>query len=106
MLHEDWRKQVLVAREIGDLLRSSDVSCRQGERCRPPIYRGVGPCGRQVPCHAKISHFILYTPLKAENPPSMGTTTPVTKAEAGLTSQSSVPNRSSGRPRRPDGVWV
>src|SRR5207237_8686427 len=31
-----------------------------------------------------------YTPLKDEKPPSTGTTMPVTKAEAGLTNQSSV----------------
>ena len=46
----------------------------------------------------------VYTPLKAENPPSMGTTTPVTNAEAGDRSQNTVPSRSAGWPNRPMGV--
>jgi hypothetical protein len=36
----------------------------------------------------------------------MGTTTPVTNAEAEVTSQSTVPNRSSGVPKRFIGVWA
>src|SRR3989442_630481 len=52
------------------------------------------------------SLLYVYTPLKDEKPPSTGTTMPVTKAEAGLTSQSSVPTKSSGAPKRPAGVWL
>ena len=45
-----------------------------------------------------------YTPEKTENPPSMGTTAPVTKRLASLSSQSSAPSSSSGSPKRPMGV--
>src|SRR5215203_1507478 len=48
--------------------------------------------------------MMLYTPLKAEKPPSTGTTIPLTKAEAGLQSQIRVPPNSSGFPKRPAGV--
>jgi len=34
-----------------------------------------------------------YTPLKAENPPSIATTTPVMNAEAGITTHNSGPNQ-------------
>jgi len=44
------------------------------------------------------------TPLNAEKPPSMGITTPVTNADAGDSSQSTAPVRSSGWPNRPMGV--
>src|SRR5512140_3144119 len=40
-----------------------------------------------------------HTPEYAENPPSMGTTTPVTNAEAGERSQRNAPTRSSGSPK-------
>ncbi len=39
-----------------------------------------------------------YTPLYAENPPSTGMTTPVTKFDAGDRSHNTVPRRSSGTP--------
>ena len=38
----------------------------------------------------------LQTPLYAENPPSMGTTTPVTNSEAGESSHITAPMRSRG----------
>src|SRR5664280_421828 len=46
----------------------------------------------------------VYTPLKAEKPPSTGITTPVTNSEAGESSQRTQPNRSLVSPRRPIGV--
>jgi hypothetical protein len=46
-----------------------------------------------------------HTPLKAPKPPSTGTTTPLTKSAPGPHSQTRVPTRSSGSPKRPDGVW-
>ncbi len=46
----------------------------------------------------------VYTPLYALNPPSTGMTTPVTKPDAGLQSQSNVLLRSSGLPNLPSGV--
>src|SRR5258706_2806433 len=45
-----------------------------------------------------------YTPLKAENPPSTGITTPVTKAAAGEINHIVAPIRSSGVPKRFIGV--
>lgn len=45
-----------------------------------------------------------HTPLKAEKPPSTGTTTPVTNAEAGESSHIIVPSKSSAVPKRPIGV--
>ncbi len=40
-------------------------------------------------------------------PPSIGTTSPVTNAAASSSSsQSRVPRRSSGRPKRRIGVWL
>ena len=47
----------------------------------------------------------LLDSANAENPPSIGTTIPVTNAEAGDRSQSTAPNRSSGWPKRAMGVW-
>ena len=45
-----------------------------------------------------------YTPPNAEKPPSTGTTTPVTKADAGDNNHSTVPIKSCGSPKRPIGV--
>jgi len=47
---------------------------------------------------------IYHTPLNAEKPPSMGSTMPETKEDAGLSSHNTAPSRSSGSPKRPAGV--
>ena len=50
--------------------------------------------------------MFYQTPEYAANPPSTGTTTPLTKPEAlSERSQSRVPSRSSGTPNLPMGVW-
>src|SRR5215211_7250068 len=57
-----------------------------------------------VPVRDSVIKSVSYTPLNAENPPSMGITVPVTNAEAGETSQNTAPNKSSGFPKRFIGV--
>ena len=52
----------------------------------------------------KFTFFPFQTPLKAEKPPSMGTTMPVTNEEAGEISQTMVLIKSCGSPKRPAGV--
>jgi hypothetical protein len=51
-----------------------------------------------------MTHDAPHTPPNAEKPPSMATTVPVTKAEAGDISHNVAPMRSSGLPKRPIGV--
>ena len=46
----------------------------------------------------------VYTPANALNPPSTGTTMPVTNLLASVSSHRTVPSRSSGFPKRPIGV--
>jgi len=62
---------------------------------------------QKSPPKDRTRHFTgdLYTPLNALNPPSTGTTIPVTKEEAsGERSQMIVPIKSLGLPNRPMGV--
>ena len=63
-------------------------------------YRGRVIAG----CPVTFSNNHHQTPLNAEKPPSIGTTIPVTNADAGETNHKTAPSKSSGVPKRFIGV--
>src|SRR5512141_2261234 len=104
-------------------LHQSAEQRRQRQRTRMVRDEHKHLLARELPCKAPLQtltyglsgecsfisdrpqvHADAYTPLNAEKPPSTGTTIPVTSAEAGETSHSTVPSRSSGFWKRRMGV--
>lgn len=76
-------------------MQLSEWSDRLSLYYREAVSTSVYPLGEAIRYH---------TPLNAENPPSIGITTPVTKEAAGEMSHNVAPSRSSGVPKRFIGV--
>jgi hypothetical protein len=77
------------------------VTLAFGFSALPVVGQGIADFIFRPGCSIDIAN---YTPENAANPPSTGTTIPVTKAEAGETSHINAPSKSSGTPKRPIGV--